>query len=70
MANTLFTQTTEIITGMLLAVAFGVLAVGALSFLAARHFGGRSKPKRQVIFILVSGIGFLGIMYFVFMRQP
>lgn len=70
MANTLFTPTTEIITDTLLVVAFGVLAVGVLSFLAARRFGGQSRLKRQVIFILLSGIGFLTIMYFVFMRRP
>ena len=68
MANTQLTQTRELITGMLLAVAFGVVAIGALSFVVARRFGGQSKLKRQVIFTLLSGIGFLSI-YLVYMRM-
>ena len=68
MANSQLTQTTQLITGMLLTVAVAVVAVGAVSFFIARKFGGQSKPKRQAIFIVVSGIGFLGIMYFVYLR--
>jgi hypothetical protein len=52
----------------MLTVAVAVVAVGAISFFVARRFGGRSKAKRQIIFSLVSGIGFLGIMYLVYVR--
>jgi uncharacterized membrane protein YhiD involved in acid resistance len=68
MANTQLADTTHLITGMLLTVAIAVIAVGAISFIIARQFGGKTRPKRQAIFGVVSGIGFLGIMYFVYLR--
>ena len=68
MASSPLTQVTNLISGMLLTVAVAVLAVAAISFFVARQFGGHSRPKRQAIFSVVSGIGFLGIMYFVYLR--
>ena len=53
---------------MLITVAIAVVAVGLISLLASRRFGGKSKPKRQIIFHVISSIGFLGIMLFVYLR--
>jgi uncharacterized membrane protein YdjX (TVP38/TMEM64 family) len=68
MANQQLAQTTELITGMLLTVAVAVVAGGVVSFILAKQLGGQSKPKRKAIFTLASGVGFLGIMYFVYLR--
>jgi predicted small integral membrane protein len=68
MSNSQLAKTTELISGMMLTVAVAVVAVGTISFLVARRLGGQSKPKRQAIFTLVSGMGFLCIMCFVYLR--
>ena len=68
MASAQLTETTQLITGMFVTVAVAVVAVAAISFFVARRFGGQSKPKRQAIFTVVSGLGLLGVMYFIYLR--
>lgn len=69
MANAQLVETTHLITSTLLTVAVLLLAVGLLSAIIARKFGGNSRPKRQLVFTLVSAPLFLGIMYFVHLRM-
>ncbi|MCG8275276.1 hypothetical protein [Stenotrophomonas sp. NLF4-10] len=54
---------------MLIVVAGAFVATGVIGFLAARLLGGKSKPKRQAIFTLVSGVCFLGIVYYVYLHM-
>lgn len=54
---------------MLVTVGAAVFVIAIVSFFVARHFGGQSKPKRKAIFTAVSGLGFLGVMYFVYLRS-
>jgi hypothetical protein len=56
------------IVSMLVTVAISIFVLTIVSFLIARHFGGTSRPKRKAIFVAVSGLGFIGILYFMFLR--
>ena len=68
MANSQISQSIAPVVSMLVTVGVAVFVVAAISFFVARHFGGQSRPKRKAIFTVVSGLGFLGIMYFVYLR--
>ena len=69
MTGTHLADTTSQITSMLIVVAGAFVATGGIGFLAARWLGGKSKPKRQSIFTVVSGACFLGIMYYVYLHM-
>jgi hypothetical protein len=49
--------------GMMAAV---IVVAAIVAFVVARKFGGKSRPKRKIIFLLVGGFGLLcagGVVY-------
>jgi uncharacterized membrane protein YidH (DUF202 family) len=52
-------------------VAITIVVATIVAFVVARKFGGQSRPRQKVIFLLVGGFGLLcagGVMYLRFTR--
>jgi hypothetical protein len=49
-------------------VAAAVFASAIVAFFVARRYGGRSRLRRQMIFLLVGAVGLLGAGGLMFLR--
>lgn len=56
------------IASVFLTLALMIAVAGVTAFLAARHFGGRSRNNRQLIFSLVGGVGLLLALALTYLR--
>ena len=68
MANSQFSQSIAPFVSLITTVGILIALVGALSYLVAYRFGGKTRQKRQLVFFGVSTAGLLAILYFVYSR--
>jgi len=54
---------------LLVTAGIAIFVFTLFSFAAAHFLGGSSRAKRKAVFSVCSFIGFLGILYFVYLRM-
>ena len=68
MASSQFSQSIAPYVSLITTVGVLIALVGALSYLAAYRFGGKTRLKRQLVFFGVSTTGLLFVLYFAYLR--
>lgn len=53
---------------MLVTAGVSLVVVAAVSFFTARKLGGKNRRKRQTVFSVMSFIGVLGILFYIYLK--